>query len=422
MSQTPQPPVIFLAFANEPHHFGGYLRHLSEEVTQIQEALSRAEQAKRCEVVVRSNASLDRILDIFQNDYYRDRITIFHYGGHANDYGLLLAQAKGQTSLATADGLATFLGQQQSPRLVFLNGCSTRPQVEGLLAARVPAVLATTQKIGDEVAMRFVARFYQGLAGGASLVEAYREAEGAVRAEGGGESLRGLHWGGAETPAQEGWPWVLHLNPEVEEAGTWRLFTRLRPGWQRGRVEFFDQKYLKLPPGYLERTELLADLKAALLEAPGKVALTSALKMNALHGMGGIGKSVMARALCADSEVQAAFPNGILWTTLGQELTEADLKAKLSDWLRALGGIISENNPSLDRLKNLLAEQLEARACLLVVDDAWRADQADLFNVGGLECAFLITTRDTEVAGRLGAAIHPVPAMTPAEAITLLEE
>jgi hypothetical protein len=27
-------PVIFLAFANEPHRFGGYLRHLAEEASQ----------------------------------------------------------------------------------------------------------------------------------------------------------------------------------------------------------------------------------------------------------------------------------------------------------------------------------------------------------------------------------------------------
>ena len=40
-------------------------------------------------------------------------------------------------------------------------------------------------------------------------------------------------------------------------------------------------------------------------------------KADALHGMGGIGKSVVARALCDDPAVQAAFPDGILWATLG---------------------------------------------------------------------------------------------------------
>jgi hypothetical protein len=37
-----------------------------------------------------------------------------------------------------------------------------------------------------------------------------------------------------------------------------------------------------------------------------------------MHGCG-IGKVVTARALCDDPEVQAQFPDGILWTTLGSD-------------------------------------------------------------------------------------------------------
>jgi hypothetical protein len=32
-----------------------------------------------------------------------------------------------------------------------------------------------------------------------------------------------------------------------------------------------------------------------------------------LHGMGGIGKTVLAQALCHDEVVQQAFPDGIIW-------------------------------------------------------------------------------------------------------------
>ena len=41
--------------------------------------------------------------------------------------------------------------------------------------------------------------------------------------------------------------------------------------------------------------------------------------------MGGIGKTVMARALCDDPKVQLAFPDGILWATLGKEATDSDV-------------------------------------------------------------------------------------------------
>ena len=46
---------------------------------------------------------------------------------------------------------------------------------EGLLAADVPAVIATSQAIDDGVATEFAARFYNGLTGGAPLKTAFAE-------------------------------------------------------------------------------------------------------------------------------------------------------------------------------------------------------------------------------------------------------
>jgi hypothetical protein len=74
-----------------------------------------------------------------------------------------------------------------------------------------------------------------------------------------------------------------------------------------------------LPPNYVPREELLSEVRNVLLQASSHVALTSAIQSGptAFHGMGGIGKTVMARALCDDSVVQRAFPDGILWASLG---------------------------------------------------------------------------------------------------------
>jgi len=177
-----------------------------------------------------------------------------------------------------------------------------------------------------------------------------------------------------------------------------------------------------LPPHYIPRPELLADLKAALLDTPASLALTSALQIDALHGMGGIGKSVMACSLCDDPEIQAAFPDGILWATLGQHPTEADLLKNLKHWIEALGGIISQTAPTLAQLKENLARQLQQRACLLILDDVWKRSDAEAFYVNAPGCRLLLTTRDAEVARGLGAAIQPIPAMAPAEAIALLEQ
>ena len=64
--------------------------------------------------------------------------------------------------------------------------------------------------------------------------------------------------------------------------------------------------------------------------------------------MGGIGKSVLARALCDDPQVQATFPNGILWATLGQK---PELTVRLHEWIQELGGGVEQMAPTPDQLR-----------------------------------------------------------------------
>jgi hypothetical protein len=49
-------------------------------------------------VVERSNTTVKNILDVFQE--YQDRIAIFHYGGHAGSYELLLESLTGEHNMA----------------------------------------------------------------------------------------------------------------------------------------------------------------------------------------------------------------------------------------------------------------------------------------------------------------------------------
>ena len=88
----------------------------------------------------------------------------------------------------------------------------------------------------------------------------------------------------------------------------------------RKSIRFDYYAHISLPPNYVVRAEALKDVRAALIRNVPAIALTSAIqhhKPHALHGMGGIGKTVIARALCDDPVVQATFPDGILWVTLG---------------------------------------------------------------------------------------------------------
>jgi WD40 repeat protein len=214
-------PAILLAFANDRDDRERYLRNLPEEVRSVRQALDSGRADGLWDVVTLTNATIDDVLDVFQNPEYRDRIAIFHFGGHAGSYQLLFESASGHPSIADGGGLAAFLGQQRGLQLAFLNGCSTGADARGLLNANLSAVIATSRSIDDQVATGFAKRFYRGLASGAGIQVAFAEAGAAMRTERGG-TPRDLHRHDAESA--DGWPWELSFRSGAEDAAAqWRL-------------------------------------------------------------------------------------------------------------------------------------------------------------------------------------------------------
>lgn len=217
------PPVIFLAFANERADQIRYLRNLPEEARQLRKLLTQAKRKKLCTFILRENATLDDILDVFQNAQYERRIALFHFGGHANGYQLLVESAAGKPAPATARGLAAFFGQQSGLELVFLNGCSTQRQVDGLLEAGVSVVIATLCEIDDTVATNFAIRFYRGLGSGASIETAFKEAQAAIQTS--TTQVRNLYAEEQITDDRvvDQWPWAIYTRKGAESALQWNL-------------------------------------------------------------------------------------------------------------------------------------------------------------------------------------------------------
>lgn len=226
MTDIRSKPVIFLAFANDRDDTIGYLRNLPNEARRLREVLQPAERAGLCEVVVRSNSTAGDIFKVFQDPKFRNRVAIFHYGGHANGYQLLLESAEGEVAAANADGLAAFLAQQQGLQLVFLNGCSTLQQTIALLDANISAVVSTSRSIDDQVATDFSCQFYQGLGGGAGLQKAFDEAEATIETSRGADS-RALYLGDATSSVDsfdsERLPWLLSYRAGMEHVEAWNL-------------------------------------------------------------------------------------------------------------------------------------------------------------------------------------------------------
>ncbi len=217
-------PVIFLAFANDRDDRARYLRNLPEEARRVQKRLEEAEPRRICEVVVRTNTMVSELLDVFMDPRYRDRIAVFHFGGHAGGYQLVLESAQGCPEFAHAGGLADFLGHQGGLQLVFLNGCSTERQVEGLLQAGIPAVIATSEAIDDNTATDLSVRFYTALAGGATLASAYAEAVASVKTLKGDRArdvYRDVYR--ADPVICDRWPWDLVVKEGAEIVRNWSL-------------------------------------------------------------------------------------------------------------------------------------------------------------------------------------------------------
>lgn len=296
-------PVIFLAFANDRDDTVNYLRNLPEEARHIREPLQRARRDGLCELVEVANATADDIFRVFQDPENRDRIAVFHFGGHANGYQLLLESADGSPQLADAGGLATFFGQQRALDLVFLNGCSTQQQVQGLLNANVSAVIATSRAIDDQVAMQFSRLFYQGLAGGASIRTAYNEAEAAVQTARGGNA-RGLyyHHASRQMPSEDAarWPWDLYFRNGAESVANWSLPAAVGdplfglpaiasqdlPASPFRHLNWFTREHAEVFFGRGYQVRELYDLVTAAGTAP----------IVLLYGQSGVGKSSMLAA------------------------------------------------------------------------------------------------------------------------------
>ena len=156
------------------------------------------------------------------------------------------------------------------------------------------------------------------------------------------------------------------------------------------------------PPGYVEREELTELVDILLADRPNSAGLTDRYQRIGLHGQGGIGKSVLAAALCRAPRVLGSFPDGIFWVTLGQYANvlnvQVDLLARLDPR--------SPRPRNADEAQRVLRQALSTRRILLVVDDVWSDAAAQAFCLTGPQGRLLFTTRDIRVI--LGVGARPV--------------
>ncbi len=156
---------ILLAFANANEDL-----ELSREAANIFKTDGLNEHVQMIPLL---KAGLDDLTREFRQ---HKNIAIFHFGGHAGN-DRIEGERLGEVEQMFADGLTSYISEQEHLQLVFLNGCSTANLAEQLIKKGIPYVIATSSAIKDSVAIDFAKCFYSELAANIPIEEAYRKAK-----------------------------------------------------------------------------------------------------------------------------------------------------------------------------------------------------------------------------------------------------
>ncbi|MEM9275865.1 MAG: NB-ARC domain-containing protein, partial [Cyanobacteria bacterium P01_F01_bin.143] len=132
--------------------------------------------------------------------------------------------------------------------------------------------------------------------------------------------------------------------------------------------------------------------------------------------MGGIGKTILAQALCHDPQVQEHFCDGILWATLGQQ---PDILSLLQGWILALGDY-DYKPTTIKSASSHLNSLLYDKAVLLIIDDGWKVGDVEPFRVGSSNCQVIITTRLADIAEEVRAQLYSLDLMSEDQSLLLL--
>src|SRR5580704_10736862 len=172
-----------------------------------------------------------------------------------------------------------------------------------------------------------------------------------------------------------------------------------------------------LPANFMPRPNELDNLRQAIVSDRHN----RHIALLALKGMGGVGKTVLAQAVCRDEAVHAAFPQGVIWLTIGEKPSDAYLVAQMVEVARVLGEY-SDGFGTLEGSARLLRTMLANKAALLVLDDVWDARHVYYFQPNDDTALYriLLTTRNADIVSSVGAESVSIGEMSPAQSWQLL--
>lgn len=154
-----------------------------------------------------------------------------------------------------------------------------------------------------------------------------------------------------------------------------------------------------LPPHFVPREDSVEQLFRALTTGE----TSHGIGTIAIYGMAGIGKTTIAQAFCDDARVRQAFPDGIVWLTIGKEPAH-DVRTQLREVGKLLGDDLAKYDSELGAIHRYKSAIRDRRA-LVVLDDVWSVSDLEPFRASSRHSRLLFTTRDDAVATSVSAKV-----------------
>ena len=146
------------------------------------------------------------------------------------------------------------------------------------------------------------------------------------------------------------------------------------------------------PANHVPRVELLKEISSAILNSDITPTIGTTVT---IRGIGGIGKSTIAKALCHDPLIKEHFINGFLWISLTPPLPNP--MTMLSEIYQRLSGKSAASNVPviISRLKSFVS--VPSCKLLVILDDVWEAKDAMMFVDVFSSCKTVMTTRKMDI-------------------------
>ena len=146
------------------------------------------------------------------------------------------------------------------------------------------------------------------------------------------------------------------------------------------------------PANYVPRVELMNEICSAVLNSDTTPTIGTTVT---IRGIGGIGKSTIAKALCHHPLIKEHFVNGFLWISLTPPLS-SPLIILSEIYLKLTGNSTTVTFSVLKSEIKLLASY-HAHKLLVILDDVWEAKDAMVFVDVFSSCKTILTTRKMNI-------------------------